>query len=48
MSPKQITKTENKLNNTIQTAKIKLNRLRKKQLIIQEIKTDYFFEWLNS
>lgn len=48
MSLKQITKTENKLNNTVQTAKTKLNRLKKKQLIIKEIKTDYFFDWLNS
>jgi len=45
---KKTTKTENKLQKTIQTAKIKLDRLRKSQNIIQEIESDFFFDWLNS
>ena len=47
MHPRNITKIENKLNKTIQTAKKYLDRLRKEEMIIREIKQDYFFDWLN-
>jgi hypothetical protein len=47
MNSKQIIKTENKINKTIQKAKKYLDRLKKEEMIIREIKNDFFFDWLN-